>query len=120
MDKILIIHDSPAVNMLLESKLRSHGFSVETAPTGKEGIEKASAAQFQLILLDYKLPDIDGSQVCRILRQEKGIKGTPIVFISAMDEDEISRILRFTEADGFIALFEGKEFIEKVKNYIRG
>ena len=78
MDKILIIQDSPSVNAMLKFRLESGGFSVETAETGEEGIEKTKAFQYQLILLDYNLPGMNGSQVCRILKN----KITPKTFPS--------------------------------------
>jgi DNA-binding response OmpR family regulator len=83
MNRILIIQDSPSVNAMLKFRLESGGFSVETAETGEEGVEKTKACQYQLILLDYNLPGINGSQVCRILKEQDNTQNTPIVFMSA-------------------------------------
>src|SRR4030042_2215595 len=94
MDKILIIQDSPSVNAMLKFRLESAGFSVETAETGEEGIEKAKRCPYQLILLDYNLPGINGSEVCRILKEAEPIKKTPVIFISAKDEDKLSRLTK--------------------------
>jgi DNA-binding response OmpR family regulator len=119
-DRILIIHDSPSVNAILRLRLESGGFSVETVETGEEGVEKARGGQYQLILLDYNLPGINGSEVCRILRTEENTSNTPIVFMSAQDEHKLSNITKNAGADGFITLpFEGKEFIEKITGFIR-
>ncbi|MFQ6079701.1 MAG: response regulator transcription factor [Thermodesulfobacteriota bacterium] len=120
MDKILIIQDSPSINAMLKLRLESGGFSVETVETGEEGIEKAKADQYHLILLDYNLPGIDGDEVCRILREEENTGNTPIVFMSAKDAEEIREILDDVGADGFISLpFEGEELIEKVTGFIK-
>lgn len=120
MDKILIIQDSASVNAMLTLRLESGGFSVEAVETGEEGLEKAKAGQYQLILLDYNLPGINGSEVCRILKGEENTGNIPIVFISAKDEDKLSKITRDVGADGYITLpFEGKEFIEKITGYIK-
>jgi|SRR5208337_2426969 two-component system alkaline phosphatase synthesis response regulator PhoP len=120
MDRILIIQDSPSVNAMLKFRLESGGFSVETAETGEEGVEKTKACQYQLILLDYNLPGINGSQVCRILKEQDNTQNTPIVFMSAKDEDKLRQITKEAGADGYIGLpFEGKKFIEKITGFLK-
>jgi two-component system alkaline phosphatase synthesis response regulator PhoP len=119
-DRILVIQDSPSVNAMLKFRLESGGFSVETVETGEEGIEKTKAHQYQLILLDYNLPGINGSQVCRILKEKDNTRNIPIVFMSAKDEDKLSQITKEAGADGYIGLpFEGKKFIEKIKGFLK-
>jgi len=119
-DTILIIQDSPSVNAMLKFRLESGGFSVETVETGEEGVEKAKVGQYQLILLDYNLPGINGGEVCRILREEENTRNTPIVLMSAKDKDELLKITKDADADGYITLpFEGKEFIEKITGFIK-
>jgi DNA-binding response OmpR family regulator len=120
MDRILIIQDSPSVNAMLKFRLESGGFSVETAETGEEGVEKTKACQYQLILLDYNLPGINGSQVCRILKGQDNTQNTPIVFMSAKDEDKLRQITKEAGADGYVGLpFEGKKFIEKISGFLK-
>jgi len=120
MDKILIIQDSPSVNAMLKVRLENSGFSVETVETGEEGIEKTKAGQYQLILLDYNLPGLNGSEVCRILKGEDKTRNIPIVFMSAKDEDKLSQITKESGADGYIGLpFEGKTFIEKITGLLK-
>jgi two-component system alkaline phosphatase synthesis response regulator PhoP len=120
MDRILIIQDSPSVNAMLKYRLESGGFSVETAETGEEGVEKTKACQYQLILLDYNLPGINGSQVCRILKEQDNTQNTPIVFMSAKDEDKLRQITKEAGADGYVGLpFEGKKFIEKITGFLK-
>jgi len=120
MDKILIIQDSPSVNAMLKFRLESGGFSVETAETGEEGIEKTKACQYQLTLLDYNLPGINGSQVCRILRKQDNTKNIPIVFISAKDEEKLQQITKEAGADGYLGLpFEGKKLIDQITGFLK-
>lgn len=120
MDRILIIQDSPSVNAMLKFRLESGGFSVETAETGEEGVEKTKACQYQLILLDYNLPGINGSQVCRILKGQDNTQNIPIVFMSAKDEDKLRQITKEAGADGYVGLpFEGKKFIEKITGFLK-
>lgn len=120
MDKILIIQDSPSVNAMLKFRLESGGFSVETVESGEEGIEKTKTSQYELILLDYNLPGMNGSQVCRIMRGQDNTRNTPIVLMSAKDEDKLIKLTKEVGADGYIGLpFEGKTFIEKITGFMK-
>jgi two-component system alkaline phosphatase synthesis response regulator PhoP len=119
-ERILIIQDSPSANAMLKFRLESGGFSVETTETGEEGIEKTKLSQYQLILLDYNLPGMNGSQVCRILREQDRTRNTPVVFMSAKDEEKLTQITKEAGADGYIGLpFEGKTFIEKIRGFLK-
>ena len=120
MERILIIQDSPSANAMLKFRLESGGFSVETVETGEEGVEKTKASQYQLILLDYNLPGMNGGQVCRVLKGEAKTRNTPVVFMSAKDEEKLSQITKEAGADGYIGLpFEGKTFIEKIRGFLK-
>ena len=115
MHKILIIQDSPSVNAMLKFRLEKSGFSVETVETGEEGIEKTKVDRYQLILLDYNLPGMNGSQVCQILKEENNTRNTPVLIMSAKDEDKLNQITKESGADGYIGLpFDGKIFLEKI------
>ena len=119
MNRILVIQDSPSVNAMLKFRLEKGGFSVETVETGEEGIEKTKACQYQLILLDYNLPGINGSQVCRILKEEDNTRNIPVVFMSAKDENELCQITKQAGANGYIGLpFDGKTFIDKINRVL--
>jgi DNA-binding response OmpR family regulator len=119
-ERILIIQDSPSANAMLKFRLESGGFSVETVETGEEGVEKAKASQYHLILLDYNLPGMNGSQVCKVLKGEPKTKNIPVVFMSAKDEEKLSQITKEAGANGYIGLpFEGKTFIEKIRGFLK-
>jgi two-component system alkaline phosphatase synthesis response regulator PhoP len=120
MEKILVIQDSPSVNAMLKFRLEKGGFFVETVETGEEGIEKTKASQYQLVLLDYNLPGMNGSQVCRILKENENTRNIPIIIMSAKDEDKLCQITKESGADGYIGLpFDGKTFIEKIKGFMK-
>ena len=120
MHKILIIQDSPSVNAMLKFRLEKSGFSVETVETGEEGLEKTKAGRYQLILLDYNLPGINGGQVCQILKEENNTKNIPILIMSAKDEDKLNQITKEAGADGYIGLpFDGKTFIERITGFLK-
>ncbi len=120
MASILIIQDSPSVNAMLKFRLERAGFAIDIAETGEEGIEKTKISQYHLILLDYNLPGINGSQVCQALKKTGETRNIPILFISAKDEDKLSQITSEAGADGYIGLpFEGKKLLEKITNTLK-
>lgn len=82
---ILLVEDDLLVQMIHRQKLEKLGCVVHVVPNGKEALEK-SKSQYGLILLDWGLPDIDGIQVCRTIRQYEHINElprVPIVIITA-------------------------------------
>ncbi len=120
MGKILIIQDSPSINALLKFRLEAAGFLVDFTETGEEGIDRTRKEDYQLILLDYRLPGMNGDEVCRILRKEGHLRGTSIVFISAQDEEKLSQLAQETGADGYIGLpLEGRVLVERIKEFLK-
>jgi len=118
--RILIIQDSPSVNAMLKFRLESGGFSVEAVETGEEGIKKTKEGQYHLILLDYNLPGMNGSQVCQLLKEGEKTRNIPVIFMSAKDEEKLSLITKEAGADGYIGLpFEGKKFLEKITGFLK-
>ncbi|MEO0939311.1 MAG: response regulator transcription factor [Pseudomonadota bacterium] len=86
---ILIIEDDAEIRAVLLIALRQAGLAVEEAGDGAEGLAKARTGRFDLIVLDIGLPEMDGLQLCRALREDQG---TPVLFLTARD-DEVDRIL---------------------------
>ena len=116
---ILIINDSPSLNELLKLTLEAGGFLVGFAETGINGLREAKEWQYDLFLLDYTLPDINGVEVCRKLRKEKLTSTTPIAFITGMDKDRIYEEIIDAGADAYInPPFRGPAFIDIIKKLI--
>mgnify|MGYP002561272809 CR=1 FL=1 len=84
MSKILIIEDEEAIADLEKDYLELSGFEVEIANRGDVGLEKALKEEYDLIILDLMLPEVDGFDICRQVRQEKNI---PIIMVSAKKDD---------------------------------
>jgi DNA-binding response OmpR family regulator len=81
--KILIVEDDMPLAMAMISVLTMMGCDVEAAHTGKKAMEKAAETKFDLITLDIKLPDTNGFELCRELKQRHISRKTPVIFISA-------------------------------------
>ncbi len=87
--RVLAVDDERYITDLLAAALRFEGFDVETVGTGVSALEAARRSGFDLIVLDVLLPDLEGTEVCRRLREE-GIE-TPVLFLTARDalEDKV-------------------------------
>lgn len=118
MKKVLVIEDDPSIADLIEIHMKDLGFDVEKTSSGKTGFERGSSGDFDLILLDLMLPDMDGMDICRNLRIEK--VATPIIMLTARSE-EIDKVLGLeTGADDYITKpFSVREFIARVKAVLR-
>ncbi|MCM1144441.1 MAG: response regulator [Blautia sp.] len=85
-EKILIVDDVETNRLVLEEIIKDMGCVPILAEGGKQAFELAKAQSPQLILTDISMPEMDGYELCRILKQHKSLKEIPIVFISAFDD----------------------------------
>jgi two-component system phosphate regulon response regulator PhoB len=77
-----VVDDSKAIRDLLSSFLRTEGYRVDLASSGKEALEQARNNNPQIVLLDVKMPGIDGLETCRRLRAEKKTRYIPVIMIT--------------------------------------
>jgi two-component system alkaline phosphatase synthesis response regulator PhoP len=100
--KILLVDDEPDILEFLKYNLQKEGYDVSIAGNGREGIEIAKASNPDLIILDIMMPEMDGIETCRLLREIQEFKETMIVFLTARNED-YSQIAGFgVGADDYI------------------
>lgn len=83
--KVLIVDDEVQIRRLIKVSLEGHGYVVFDAPTGKSAIDSAIMQKPEVILLDLGLPDIDGKEVIKRIREWSD---TPIIILSARDQEE--------------------------------
>lgn len=101
--KILIVDDDPDILEFLSYNLKKENYKIYIAENGKEAIEKAKKHKPDLILLDIMMPQMDGIEVCEILRCDKNLENTLICFLTARGED-YSQIAGFDAgADDYVA-----------------
>ncbi|VDG17949.1 response regulator [Lactobacillus plantarum JDM1] [Lactiplantibacillus mudanjiangensis] len=118
MDKILVVDDEPAIVTLLSYNLKQAGYEVVTATNGKDALELGLAQSFTCILLDLMLPQLDGMEVTKRLRQEK--VRTPIIIVTAKN-DEFDKVFGLElGADDYITKpFSPREVLARIKAVIR-
>ena len=116
-ESILIVEDEPALRDTLSYNLKKDGFTVESVGDGRSALESARRLKPDLIVLDLMLPEIDGFEVCRILRKEMI---TPILMLTARD-DEIDRVVGLeVGADDYLTKpFSMRELMARVKAQLR-
>ncbi|MBN2395416.1 MAG: response regulator transcription factor [Candidatus Atribacteria bacterium] len=116
MRKILIIEDQQSIAELEKDYLEINHFQVDIANRGCEGLSKALNKDYDLILLDLMLPDMDGFEICKKIRKEKNI---PILIISAKGE-EIDKVRGLgIGADDYISKpFSPNELVARVKAHL--
>src|SRR5512138_224670 len=114
---ILVVEDEPALRDTLSYNLKKDGFVVEAVGDGRTAIEAARRLKPDLIVLDLMLPEVDGFEVCRVLRKEMI---TPILMLTARD-DEIDRVVGLeVGADDYLTKpFSMRELLARVKAQLR-
>ena len=84
--KILIIEDEENLVKLLSVNLKTRGFSVVAASDGEEGLEMAFAEMPDAVILDVRLPSIDGWEICQRLKNNEKTKHIPVIFLTAASQ----------------------------------
>ena len=84
---ILVVDDERDILDLIEYNLKIEGFNVLKAENGQEGITKAKGGRPDLILLDIMMPKMDGIEAVEVMRRDKDLKKTPIIFLTAKSDE---------------------------------
>jgi len=115
---VLVIEDDPKIVELLTLHLGDIGLSTESAPSGNRGLKRALESEYSLVILDLMLPGLDGFEVCKKIRAEKG--KVPILMLTAKSE-ELDKVLGLElGADDYITKpFSIRELLARVKAILR-
>ncbi len=117
--KILIIDDEANLVVLLESRLKMHGYEVLTAFDGQSGLEMAKKYKPNLIILDLMLPKIDGHKVCGLLKNDTRYAKIPIILFTARAQDSDRQMAKELGADAYITKpFEPKVLLSKIEELL--
>ena len=117
MAKILIIEDDAFLQGLEVAKLQKYGHEVIAASTGQEGMDKVSEAGIELILLDLVLPNFDGFEILKKIRETEATKALPVLVFSNLSEDADIKKAQSLGATDFMVKsnFTLDELAEKIK-----
>jgi CheY-like chemotaxis protein len=117
---ILIVDDSPANLELLVEILRQRGYEPRPVPSGKLALQAAQADPPDLILLDIRMPDMDGFEVCKRLKADEALKDIPVIFLTALTEaaDKV-RAFSLGAVDYVSKPFQAEEIEARVRTHLR-
>ena len=120
MERVLIVDDDPDILRLVSYNLKQAGFEAITADTGRKALETIQRRPPDLVILDLMLPDVDGMEVCRMLRGHESSRLIPIIMLTARGE-EIDRVVGFElGADDYVMKpFSPRELVLRVKSILR-
>ncbi len=117
--KILVVEDDPLIAYVIETLLVSHHYTVDLAADGSEGLEMAEAYDYNLILLDIGLPNLDGVSLCQQLRS-KGIQ-TPILLLTGQEAEAQAKATALNAgADDYVTKpFDAEELLARIQSLLR-
>ena len=114
---VLIVEDEPSIASFVSLYLKNAGYAVKAVATGSDALAQVESEQPALVVLDLMLPDIDGIEVCRRIRQRRDI---PILMLTARDEDVDKIIGLEVGADDYMTKpFNPRELVARVKSILR-
>jgi DNA-binding response OmpR family regulator len=114
---VLVVEDEASIASFVSLYLKNAGYDVTTAATGAEALTAVEREQPAIIVLDLMLPDIDGIEICRRIRQKSEV---PILMLTARDEDVDKIIGLEVGADDYMTKpFNPRELVARVKSILR-
>jgi len=115
---ILVVDDSISTREIEKSILESYGYIVSLASDGIEAFEKTKEFQFDLIITDVEMPNLDGFSLTEKLRKDELYKNTPIILVTSLDKEEDKKKGILAGADAYIVKgdFEQSALLETVRN----
>ncbi len=119
-EKILLIEDDADISELVQYNLEREGYKVYVSTDGEIGLSQAGQIKPDLIVLDLMLPGLDGLSVCRKLRADANLAGTPIVMLTAKGEESDIVVGLEMGADDYVTKpFSPKELVARIRAVLR-
>jgi len=116
---ILLVDDEPTIVMSLEFLMRKNGYQVGIARNGTEALAALAQTAYDLVLLDVMMPDVDGYQVCRQLRQRPDRAATKVIFLSAKSQPADVQKGYDAGADMYVPKpFSTRQLMQKVRELL--
>lgn len=118
MAKILVVEDDPVLLYPLERALTKEGHSVESASLGRDALQMLAAYKFDIVILDWSLPDLSGFEVLKKFRSAGGI--TPAIFLTGRDDVSSKKSALDAGADDYLSKpFQAEELFARIRAVLR-
>ena len=119
MKKILIIDDEPDILRAAKVRLMSFGYEVITASDGSDIVNLVQKNMPDLILLDLRLPHMDGVKICVILKADDKLKTIPVIIFTASSDPTTSKKVKDSGAEGYlIKPFDTEDLLQTIKKFL--
>lgn len=96
---ILVVDDEPLLRRLLRSMLERGGFDVDEAQNGRDALSKIQRKIPDLLIVDYMMPEMDGPDICRAVREQSNTAHVPVIMLSARTDERTERVSLEAGAD---------------------
>lgn len=98
----LVVDDSASMRNMLKAAVQEEGFEVSTAQDGAKALKSAQTQKYDVIITDINMPNMDGIELIRMIREESANKFTPILVISTEGNDKVKQAGKEAGASGWI------------------
>jgi two-component system, OmpR family, KDP operon response regulator KdpE len=116
-ERVLVVDDEPQIRRALRVVLRANGYAVTEVGSGEAALDAAATEPFDLMILDLMLPDVEGVEVCRRLREWSRL---PVIVLSAHDEEDIKVRALDEGADDYVSKpFSAPELLARMRSAVR-
>jgi two-component system phosphate regulon response regulator PhoB len=117
---VLLVEDEKSIITLIKYNLEKEGFKVFCAETGEEALKIIKEKTFDVVILDWMLPDVSGIEVCRQIKKDKKLKNIPVLILTAKGEpDDKIKGLEVGADDYVTKPFNNKELLLRIKSLIK-
>lgn len=116
--KILIVDDETHARMALNNVLEEYGYETVAAANGKEAIDKARKEKPDVVLLDTRLPDMDGNKVCRQIKKIKGLAVKVVVYTGYVDAVDAGKARAAGADDYVVKTLDLSYLLEAIKKFV--
>lgn len=118
--KILIVNDAPAVSTYIKLILKSEGYESGISINGVEALEMLEKSHYDLIITDLNMPEMDGYELTKKIRQDKKYRFIPIVFLTGDDNSDIHSQAKKSGSTAFLTVpFEKERLTKIIRSLIR-
>lgn len=119
MKKILVVDDEPDILKVVVFRLKKAGYEVVQAALGKEALRLVKAGRPDLVVLDYRLPDMSGIDIAKVMKADEGLKGIPIILLTASSDEDMAVAVKTACIDEYLKKpFDPDELLGKVRGLV--
>ncbi|MGB2600261.1 MAG: response regulator [Candidatus Omnitrophota bacterium] len=117
--RILVVDDEPLVVKLLATRLEASNYEVISAYDGREGLEKARDEKPDLVIVDLRLPGINGYEICSQLKNDDAFAGIPVIVITGSTDKKDRELAEDASADAYIIKpFDREVLLSKIEELL--